>query len=97
MAEIVLYSNGCPKCRVLEAKLSAKSIEFKKSENFDKLMELGKQSLPVLEVSGTLLDFPEANDWVNKYSKDIKKENLSGEVKFEETSATLGECVVCQC
>ncbi len=67
MKEVVLYSNGCPKCRVLEAKLSAKNIEFKKSDDFKKLLEQGKQSLPFLEVGGELMDFPKANSWVNDY------------------------------
>ena len=70
MAEIILYSNGCPKCRVLEAKLSAKNIKFEKSDNFDKLLDQGKQSLPILEVGEKLLDFPAANSWVNDYSDE---------------------------
>lgn len=70
MADIILYSNGCPKCRVLEAKLNAKNIGFEKSDDFTKLMEQGKQSLPFLEVAGELLSFPEANNWVNNYAEN---------------------------
>ncbi len=76
MAKVILYSNGCPKCRVLETKLNAKNIKFEKSENFDKLLEQGKQSLPVLEVDGELNDFPEANSWVNNYIDCDTSKNL---------------------
>lgn len=77
MEKVVLYSNGCPKCRVLEAKLSAKNIEFEKSNNFEKLLEQGKQSLPFLEVGGELLDFVTANTWVNDYIEGEVSEDSS--------------------
>lgn len=85
MAEIILYSNGCPKCRVLETKLGAKNIKFEKSDNFDKLLEQGKQSLPVLEVDGFFLDFPAANSWVNNYNGACEK-NESEKVKSAVTA-----------
>lgn len=65
MEKVTLYSNGCPKCRVIESKLIAKNIQFEKSQDFSKLMEEGKQSLPFLEVDGELFDFVKANQWVN--------------------------------
>mgnify|MGYP000092228102 CR=1 FL=1 len=86
MAEIILYSNGCPKCRVLETKLGAKNIKFEKSDNFDKLLEQGKQSLPVLEVDGSLLDFPTANSWVNNYNSECEK----NETEKAESPVTAG-------
>ncbi len=72
MEKVTLYSNGCPKCRVIESKLLAKNVPFEKSQDFDRLMKEGKQSLPFLEVDGELLDFVTANQWVN--NKDICNE-----------------------
>lgn len=85
MSEIILYSNGCPKCKVLEAKLNAKNIKFEKSDNFEKLLEQGKQSLPVLEVEGNLLDFPVANSWVNNYVEGGAEENLAETIAIDDT------------
>ena len=63
---ITLYSTGCPKCKVLEAKLEQKKIEYKKESDVDKMLELGIKSAPVLSIDGeSLLQFAEAVKWVN--------------------------------
>ena len=62
---IKIYSNGCPKCRVLEAKLGAKNIAYDKIQNIEELSEKGFNSLPVLVVGDEYLNFVKANDWVN--------------------------------
>lgn len=63
---LVLFSNHCPKCTVLEKKLNQKNIEFEISSDFDEIKELGFQFLPVLKVNGEYLDFMEAVNWINK-------------------------------
>ena len=77
MSEIILYSNGCPKCKVLKAKLEAKNIDFTENNNVEELIPMGFQSLPMLSVNGEFLYFVEANDWVNSQpdSNDSKQEN----------------------
>ncbi len=65
MDTIILYSTGCPKCKVLEAKLKAKKIDYVHNDNADEMMKKGIQSVPVLEVNGELLEFAKANQWVN--------------------------------
>ena len=35
MANIKLYSTGCPKCNILASKLNAKGISFVDSDNID--------------------------------------------------------------
>ena len=65
MEEIILYSNGCPKCMVLKSKLQAKNINFKESDNLEELVQRGFKSLPVLKVE-TYKNFTEANAWVNE-------------------------------
>lgn len=63
--EIVLYTTNCPKCCVLEKKLSASGIEFETVDNVDVMQKKGFLSAPMLEVNGKALDFKEAIDWVN--------------------------------
>lgn len=65
MKSIILYSNGCPKCKVLKSKLESKKIEFTETDDFSKLQDLGIQSLPIMEVDGKILSFVEANNWIN--------------------------------
>lgn len=63
--ENILYSTGCPKCRVLEAKLQAKNVPYKKNNDVAVMEEKGMMSLPYLEIDGKLMDFGEAVRWVN--------------------------------
>lgn len=65
MKEIILYSNGCPKCKVLKSKLESKKIEFTETDDFSKLKDQGIQSLPIMEIDGEILTFVEANNWIN--------------------------------
>ena len=62
---IILYSTGCPKCKVLKSKLEAKHIEFVENNSVVEMTELGITQVPVLSVCGILLDFKKAVDWVN--------------------------------
>ena len=63
---VVLYSTGCPKCRVLMKKLENKNIEYKENNNIEEMESLGIQQVPVLVVDGEKMDFGKANDWINK-------------------------------
>lgn len=65
MKEIILYSNGCPKCKVLKSKLESKKIEFTETDDFSKLQGQRIQSLPIMEIDGEILTFVEANNWIN--------------------------------
>nr|DAG70750.1 MAG TPA: NrdH [Caudoviricetes sp.] len=63
---IILYTQGCPKCKILEAKLNKKNIKYQEFTDVDKMLDMGIKSVPYLKVDGKLMDFTEANDWVNK-------------------------------
>jgi glutaredoxin-related protein len=63
---VTLYSTHCPRCRVLETKLTQKNIEFNVVTDVNKMESLGIQSVPILEVDDKLLNFTDAVDWVNK-------------------------------
>lgn len=64
---ITLYTIGCPRCKILEEKLNAAKIEYKK---IDKLDEMPKEVVeqdryPMLSVDDKLLNYVSAVKWLN--------------------------------
>ena len=66
MNMIVLYSTGCPKCDVLKSKLNAKQVSYEEITSVADMLELGITQVPVLGIDGQLLEFAEANKWLNQ-------------------------------
>lgn len=64
---IKLFTTGCPKCKVLKAKLDAKKIPYETSMDINHLIEKGYISLPILLVDDKYLDYLKAVDFVNNY------------------------------
>lgn len=64
--EIILYSTNCPKCKILEKKLTEKNIKFTKNNNVIEMSELGIDQVPVLSIDSKMLSFVEANKWINE-------------------------------
>ena len=64
--DLILYSNGCPRCKVLKQKLDSKSISYAEENSVEKMLEMGIRQAPMLSVDGELLDFSKANQWINK-------------------------------
>lgn len=62
---IILYSTGCPKCKVLKKKLEDKNIEFVENNSVQEMIGLGIKQAPMLSIGGALLDFKNAVTWVN--------------------------------
>lgn len=62
---IVLYSTGCPKCKVLKQKLDSKAIAYTENNSADEMLGLGITQVPVLSVDGVLLQFTDAVSWAN--------------------------------
>lgn len=67
---IILYSTGCPRCIVLEKKLSKFGIEYAKNTDVSVMTALGIKSAPALQIDGELLDFSAANEWLNKLKQE---------------------------
>ena len=63
---IVLYSTHCPRCVVLEKKLKQKGIDYNEVNDVSIMEEKGFLEVPVLEADGEIMNFKEANDWINK-------------------------------
>ena len=62
---IILFSTGCPRCKVLKSKLDEKEITYSVVDNVDKMLSMGMTTMPVLEVDGVRMNFKEAINWVN--------------------------------
>ena len=62
----ILYSTGCPKCKVLETKLNNKNVSYNVVTDVNEMLNKGIKSAPVLEVDGNVMDFASAVKWVNQ-------------------------------
>lgn len=64
---ITLYSNNCPRCKVLKQLLDKNQIPYQTSEEFADLINLGFQSLPILKVEDKYLQYQEAITFVSNF------------------------------
>lgn len=62
----ILYTTGCPKCKILEAKLKQKGINYTECNDIEEMEKKGLQSAPALEVDGELMEFVAAIKWTNR-------------------------------
>lgn len=63
--KITLYTIDCPKCRIIEKKLNSLNINFDICKDIKLMEKKDINLLPVLEVNEKLMDFKEANNWIN--------------------------------
>lgn len=61
---VILYSTGCPQCKVLEQKLKDARIDYEVSDEIDKIVEMGFMTAPVLEVDDQFMNLQAAFQWV---------------------------------
>lgn len=64
--KIVLYTTGCPKCKILEKKLELKNIKYDIITDEEEIRNTGFLSLPLLSVDDKIMPFTEAVSWVNE-------------------------------
>lgn len=65
--KVILYTTHCPKCKIMEQKLNHKGIKYEEVTDLNVMQEKGFNQSPMLEVDGQVMNFLEANTWVNKY------------------------------
>lgn len=65
-----LYTIHCPQCRVLEAKLNQKHIDYEIITDVEEMREMGIKSAPALEVDGQILNFSQAIKWVREQNEN---------------------------
>lgn len=64
---ITIYTTEtCPRCKILKMKLQSKNIEYVENHNEEEMKELGIMSVPYMKVDDKLMDFAEANAWINQ-------------------------------
>ena len=64
---VTIYtSESCPKCKILKEKLNLKGIKYKEIQDLEQLVEKGFNFVPVLEVDNIMMEFSQANKWVNE-------------------------------
>ena len=63
--KIILYTTGCPRCRLLERQLDEKGIKYEKSDDVEILIENGFSTVPVLFVNNKILTFPKSVKYIN--------------------------------
>lgn len=66
--EIVFYSTGCPKCKILKKKIEEKGISYEENNSVDQMLDIGLKSAPALSIDGNILLFKDALEWVKKYN-----------------------------
>lgn len=62
---IILYTTGCPRCKIIEKKLELKGIKFEVNTDEDEMVAIGMTEAPSLLVDGKLLGFTDAVAWIN--------------------------------
>jgi glutaredoxin len=67
---VILFSNGCPRCKVLKQKLDDKQIKYTINEDFDELIENGLQTAPVLKVDDNYYQFGEAVKFIGEWNEN---------------------------
>lgn len=68
---ITLYSNGCPRCKILKHRLDEKGIEYEEKNDPEFLQKNRILSFPALVVEGKILKFYNAILWIkNKNDGD---------------------------
>lgn len=64
---ITIYTTAtCPKCKILKKKLDDKGIAYEEFTDEDEMQRMGIMSVPVLDVDGEQMDFPQAIKYVNE-------------------------------
>lgn len=66
MNNIIFYTTHCPKCKVLKTKMDKVELTYKTCEDVERMLDLGIQAAPALQVNNTILDFGQAIQWLKE-------------------------------
>ncbi len=64
--KIILYSNDCPKCKILKERLDSKGVDYEICNDIDLMIEKGFRSMPILEVNEKIMNYLEAINWTKE-------------------------------
>lgn len=68
---VVLYTTGCPRCKILKKKLDEAGIEYTENNNVDEMLSLGISEVPVLKVNGELLNYNRSIEWLSNREGEV--------------------------
>lgn len=71
LREVIFYTTGCPKCKILKKKLDEKNIAYAINDSVAEMLKLGITQVPVLSIDGQLKNFKESVEWVNNQKGGI--------------------------
>lgn len=63
---VILYEHGCPRCKVLKAKLDQSDIPYESVTDVSVMTAKGFAEAPKLEVDGVVYNFKEAIEWIGE-------------------------------
>ena len=69
--EIVFYSTGCPRCKVLKRKLEESGITYVENNSVDEMLSLGIRQVPVLKVEDVMMNYTEALKWADRHKEVV--------------------------
>lgn len=64
MNQVVLYSNHCVQCKVLEDLLKKHNIKYSVVDDVNTMLKLGLTHMPVLEIDGRFMQFKDAYNYI---------------------------------
>lgn len=62
--KVILYSTGCPQCKVLKQKLDDQGIVYDLIDDVDEMLKMGFTSAPMLTVDGEIMNLQMAFLWL---------------------------------
>lgn len=60
MENVILYTTHCPRCLILANKLKEKGIAYTEFTDKNKMLEMGMDMMPVLQVGNKRYNYKEA-------------------------------------
>lgn len=63
---ITLYSNNCPKCKILKSRLDNKNIQYELCTDINVMISKGFNLMPVLETNEKAMNYLDAINWVKE-------------------------------
>ena len=64
MNKVIVYTTGCPQCKVLEQLLNAKHVSYNTCSDIDVMMSMGITAVPMMKVNDKLMNFQDSMAWI---------------------------------
>ena len=67
MEKVILYEHGCPRCKMLKAKLDKSGIRYENVTDVAVMKSKGFTEAPKLEIDGVVMGFKDAVKWIGEH------------------------------